>query len=79
MRPFSFPGSCYDARMKPKANTTCRLCGATFHCGVDAEGPCWCMAMPKIMPMEDATSCLCPNCLERKIARRQEQRKETAL
>ena len=58
--------------MKPTANTTCRLCGAVFHCGVDAAGPCWCTEMPKIIPMGEATSCLCPNCLEKEIVRRQE-------
>ncbi len=64
--------------MVPRANTTCRLCGATFHCGVDAEA-CWCMEMPKIIPMGETTSCLCPNCLEREIARRQDLMKETTV
>ena len=60
--------------MKPTANTRCRICEATFHCGVDMDGPCWCMEIPKIIPVEGAISCLCPNCLEREIARRRAER-----
>ncbi|MGV7211038.1 cysteine-rich CWC family protein [Oxalobacteraceae bacterium A2-2] len=65
--------------------STCTRCGATFHCGMadaaDAANsqPCWCAALPAVLPVPDAAAlsedqprpgCWCPACLQRFIETR---------
>lgn len=48
---------------------TCLRCRAEFGCGADSKTePCWCAALPPIMPVSDA-GCLCPPCLKAEVAR----------
>lgn len=62
--------------------STCKRCGATFHCAMaDANGdgdPCWCTALPPAVPVPSAdntdVTCWCPACLKHHI----EQRKAAA-
>lgn len=53
----------------------CVNCQKPFSCYTDG---CWCAELPMIMPMENSTDCLCPNCLkaviDEKLAQRQEPR-----
>ncbi|MCU0952436.1 MAG: cysteine-rich CWC family protein [Burkholderiaceae bacterium] len=47
------------------ASRCCR-CGATFHCGVDEPGGCWCARLP-LLPataLEAGVGCVCPACLD---------------
>ncbi|WP_348946281.1 cysteine-rich CWC family protein [Chitinibacter sp. FCG-7] len=48
---------------------TCASCGAAFHCGADdMDAPCWCMALPPVLPVPEAdASCLCPTCLAARL------------
>lgn len=39
----------------------CVNCRKPFSC---YTGGCWCAELPMIMPMENITDCLCPNCLK---------------
>ncbi len=39
----------------------CVNCGKAFSC---YTAGCWCADLPMIMPMENITDCLCPNCLK---------------
>lgn len=43
----------------------CVNCGIPFSCYTQG---CWCAELPMIMPMENITDCLCPNCLKAAIA-----------
>jgi diphthine-ammonia ligase len=43
----------------------CVNCGIPFSCFTQG---CWCAELPMIMPMENITDCLCPNCLKAAIA-----------
>ncbi|MEK7857518.1 MAG: cysteine-rich CWC family protein [Elusimicrobiota bacterium] len=46
---------------------TCARCQATFSCGAEEDAaPCWCAALPRVMPLSDA-GCLCPSCLKAEI------------
>jgi len=47
----------------------CEECGNTFTCGSHVPGNCWCLDLPKVVPMptEEGSNCLCPNCLKKKI------------
>lgn len=62
--------------------STCKRCGATFHCAMadtgaagGNDGPCWCTAMPPAVPVPAAdqtdVTCWCPACLKHHIAQRQ--------
>lgn len=42
----------------------CVSCGIPFSCYTQG---CWCAELPMIMPMENITDCLCPNCLKAAI------------
>lgn len=42
----------------------CISCGIPFSCYTQG---CWCAELPMIMPMENITDCLCPNCLKTAI------------
>ncbi|MNU63812.1 ATP-binding region [compost metagenome] len=42
----------------------CVNCQKPFSCYTDG---CWCAELPMIMPMENITDCLCPNCLKAAI------------
>lgn len=42
----------------------CVNCGVPFSCYTQG---CWCAELPMIMPMENITDCLCPNCLKATI------------
>ncbi|MES2258834.1 MAG: cysteine-rich CWC family protein [Pseudomonadota bacterium] len=53
--------------------SVCKRCGATFGCAmVDGNdgGPCWCTALPPVVPLPAATdvTCWCPACLRLHIA-----------
>lgn len=45
----------------------CVNCGEPFSCFTDG---CWCAELPRIMPMEKTTDCLCPDCLKTAIDER---------
>jgi diphthine-ammonia ligase len=45
----------------------CVKCGTPFSCYTQG---CWCAELPMIMPMENITDCLCPNCLKSEINRK---------
>lgn len=47
---------------------TCPDCNTEFHCGLNDQEPCWCCSLPNIVPL-DSKECLCPKCLENKIAK----------
>lgn len=42
----------------------CAKCNNPFSCYTEG---CWCAELPMIMPMENITDCLCPNCLKETI------------
>lgn len=49
----------------------CPKCQAVFVCGKVGEAErCWCAALPRIMPVDPARGCMCPDCLRREIDRR---------
>lgn len=49
----------------------CSRCGAGFACGAamtEAEGKCWCAALPaRTSPPDPAAGCLCPDCLRAEL------------
>ena len=45
----------------------CSNCGSSFSCGSDQASPCWCSALPPILPPEAGKSCLCQDCLKTEI------------
>ena len=49
----------------------CSQCGASFHCGMDDAGACWCTQLPSLpAPLLDATQgCLCEGCLRSELER----------
>jgi hypothetical protein len=48
---------------------TCSNCGVAFECGAtEADGSCWCSALPNIVPISENEDCLCPDCLKIKIS-----------
>ncbi|MBI2313446.1 MAG: cysteine-rich CWC family protein [Betaproteobacteria bacterium] len=52
-------------------NKCCPECGAAFVCEYElGKNPCWCSTKhPPIVPMADAArGCLCPACLEKRVA-----------
>lgn len=51
----------------------CVNCGILFSCYTQG---CWCAELPMIMPMENITDCLCPNCLKVAIEERMLARKD---
>jgi len=46
---------------------TCESCGNTFTCGAHVPGKCWCLELPRVMPVVEGTSCKCPDCLKKEI------------
>ena len=54
--------------------STCTRCGATFSCAMadPSDGqPCWCTALPPVVPVpgaDAAAGCWCPECLRKHIA-----------
>ena len=61
-------------------NQNCAQCGANFRCGIAAgEGTCWCFALPALITKQEAEAsegCLCPACLQEKLAVRQDSGRE---
>lgn len=58
----------------------CVRCGASFSCamvdGEDNDQPCWCTAMPPVLPVPSGATgtnagCYCPACLRLVIAQQQ--------
>jgi len=45
------------------AAAACAACGAASGCSADVT--CWCMYVPRTMPVGIDASCLCRSCLER--------------
>lgn len=46
----------------------CELCHGSFECGKDSKNGCWCDKIPNVMPVPtDTGSCLCPDCLQKKV------------
>ncbi|MGF1505675.1 MAG: cysteine-rich CWC family protein [Anaerolineae bacterium] len=41
---------------------TCPQCSQTFSCGA-ADAHCWCFDLPHVMPVNEETGRLCPDCL----------------
>jgi hypothetical protein len=57
------------AALRPLAGEACARCGATFECGMKAGlEHCWCATLPSIAPGAAFASCLCPRCLDDRIA-----------
>lgn len=61
-------------------NKTCASCGTDFTCGIESGNKtCWCFDLPNIIAIEaidsvdTASDCLCPDCLQVKIDKAQEQ------
>lgn len=49
----------------------CSACGAAFACGhALGESRCWCAELPRILPLEAESSCLCPACLKAQVRQR---------
>ena len=71
---FGFIGALFvsdQLEREKKGLKTCESCGAAFTCDIErGEKSCWCFELPKVMPVEEGKSCLCPACLKREIARR---------
>jgi hypothetical protein len=49
--------------------SVCIACGMSFSCAMlgEQDGPCWCTAMPAVLPVPvagTAASCYCPGCLK---------------
>ena len=59
----------YDVPQLEK-HKICVSCGIPFSCYTSG---CWCADLPMIMPMENITDCLCPNCLKAEINRKLEE------
>lgn len=46
----------------------CSACHAVLVCGASqADGTCWCLDYPAIMPADFQQDCLCPDCLGKAI------------
>lgn len=45
----------------------CPSCGSPVSCGMEEASPCWCVALPALLPLEDATACLCRTRLLRRL------------
>jgi hypothetical protein len=46
----------------------CARCGATFRCGLDDPGGCWCAKLPPLPRAAYADGgCLCESCLRRAL------------
>ena len=46
----------------------CANCGTSLFCGaVNGNAECWCMELPRVMPIDENASCFCKNCLEKEI------------
>jgi hypothetical protein len=58
------------------ATNVCRQCGAPFRCGMEnGDKECWCASLPalslipaKVDGDSAAASCLCPACLQLRLA-----------
>lgn len=62
---------------KDAGEKVCAECGSGFTCGFAAgEGTCWCFDRPRVLPVDGSRDCLCPECLDRAIARELEERKK---
>jgi len=48
----------------------CSGCSASFDCGANDLGRCWCNAFPPFEPDPQFGDCLCPKCLEFHTKRR---------
>ena len=48
-------------------NLTCSHCGASLTCRADDINACWCNELPAILPINNATSCLCRECTIKQI------------
>jgi len=49
--------------------THCSECGKEFECGIKAgKSTCWCYSFPHIPFQKESDSCLCPECLGKKIS-----------
>jgi hypothetical protein len=66
-----------DASVLPKLGVkqkTCPKCGQLSECGAGYDGkPCWCAALPPIVPIKDGTDCQCPACLAIEVRRLRSQ------
>jgi hypothetical protein len=51
--------------VKPLPDSACARCGASFHCGRDDAGGCWCARLPPLDRgrYDAAAGCLCKACL----------------
>ncbi|MDX1966315.1 MAG: cysteine-rich CWC family protein [Planctomycetaceae bacterium] len=47
----------------------CPACGGAFVCRIRAGySTCWCFELPRVCQVDPDAECLCPSCLERRIA-----------
>jgi hypothetical protein len=48
---------------------TCSSCRATFTCGMrETDAPCWCASRASLKAPDPAADCLCPACLDARLA-----------
>lgn len=53
----------------PEANRTCPSCGCQFGCHIaSGRSTCWCFELPRVPIDSSVEDCLCPDCLQSKIA-----------
>lgn len=49
----------------------CSDCNAPFSCNSGGDdSPCWCSALPPLMPADFSQDCRCPACLSQAVAER---------
>ena len=58
-------------RSDAPVSRACGRCGASFACGMEpgngaaGSAPCWCAALPNVLPVprDGGSGCVCPACL----------------
>ncbi|KAB2842515.1 MAG: hypothetical protein F9K47_08930 [Burkholderiales bacterium] len=59
------------AAIDPASPILCPQCGSSFQCGMSAgqaSEPCWCTRLPPLARLEPGAGCLCPKCLDARLA-----------
>ena len=58
---------------------TCQQCGSKFKCEIDNVKGCWCMDLPPLVEVGEATDCLCKNCLMQEIEKKKSKSQPLVL
>jgi hypothetical protein len=63
------------SKIHPSMSTakTCPECGVVFTCGAPNTS-CWCAKYPAVLPPDPTATCLCPDCLAKRIGHQIETR-----